>query len=150
MRPHLALVLLSTLGIASAQSTPVWVGTWAAAPFDGDPWHTIPTLVDSTLREVVHTSIPGKALRVRFTNEFGTQPLTIDAATVALSTSAANIDAASLHKLAFHGKGSIVIPPGAAALSDPVEMATPAFANLAISLYLPLQQVSDVTMHSSA
>ena len=35
-------------------------------------------------------------------------------------------------------------------LSDPVAMATPAFSNLAISIYLPLQQVSDVSVHSSA
>jgi lysophospholipase L1-like esterase len=156
MRLCFALALLAAVATASAQSTtvklapPTWVGTWAASPFDGDPWHTIPTLVDSTLREIVHTSIAGKALRVRFTNEFGTEPLKIDAATIALSTDAATIDAASLHSLAFHGSASIVIPPGAAVLTDPVEMATPAAANLAISLYLPLQQVSDVSVHSSA
>jgi lysophospholipase L1-like esterase len=156
MRLSLALVLVSALGTASAQSTvvkpapPSWVGTWAASPFDGDPWHTIPTLVDSTLREIAHTSIAGKALRVRLTNEFGTEPLNVDAATIALSTDAATIDAASLHNLAFHGSASIVIPPGASALSDPVPMATPAAANLAISIYLPLQQISDVSVHSSA
>ena len=156
MRLCLVLVLVSAAASASAQSTsvklapPTWVGTWAASPFDGDPWHTIPTLVDSTLREIVHTSIAGKALRVRFTNEFGTEPLKIEAATIALSTDAATIDAASLHDLAFHGSASIVIPPGAAVLTDPVQMATPASANLAISLYLPLQQVSDVSVHSSA
>jgi lysophospholipase L1-like esterase len=156
MRLCFGFVLLAAAGAASAQSTtvklapPTWVGTWAASPFDGDPWHTIPTLVDSTLREIVHTSIAGKTLRVRFTNEFGTEPLRIDAATIALSTDAATIDAASLHNLAFHGAASIVIPPGAAALTDPVDMATPASANLAISLYLPLQQVSDVSVHSSA
>ncbi len=156
MRLSLALVLVSALGTASAQSTvvkpapPSWVGTWAASPFDGDPWHTIPTLVDSTLREIVHTSIAGKALRVRLTNEFGTEPLTVDAATIALSTDAATIDAPSLHNLAFHGSASIVIPPGASALSDAVPMATPAAANLAISIYLPLQQISDVSVHSSA
>jgi lysophospholipase L1-like esterase len=127
-----------------------WVGTWAASPFDGDPWHTIPTLVDSTLREIVHTSIAGKELRVQFTNEFGTEPLRIDAATVALSAGGDSIDPASLHSLAFGGQPSIVIPPGAFAVSDAVDLPTPAFANLSISLYLPLQQISNVTVHSSA
>jgi lysophospholipase L1-like esterase len=139
-----------------------WVGAWTTSPYDYDPWHTTPTLVDSTLREIVHTSLAGKALRIRFTNEFGKEPLHIDAATVAMSTgdpsapepgeNAAEtaIDSTSLHTLAFGGQPSIVIPPGASAVSDPVDMATPAFANLAISLYVPLQQVSVATFHGSA
>ncbi|MGA8110397.1 MAG: SGNH/GDSL hydrolase family protein [Acidobacteriaceae bacterium] len=138
---------------ASAQTTPSpapWVGTWATSPFGGDPWHTIPTLVDSTFREIVHTSIPGKALRVRFTNEFGTEPLRLDAANIALSAGEAAIQPDSLHPITFGGQPSIVIPPGAEALSDPVAMATPAFANLAVSFYLPLEQISDVSVHSSA
>ena len=127
-----------------------WVGTWATSPFDGDPWHTIPTLVDSTLREIVHTSIAGKELRVRFTNEFGKEPLRIDAATVALSAGGSSIDPASLHNLKFGGSASIVVPAGALAVSDPVTMDTPALADLAISFFLPLQQVSDVSVHSGA
>lgn len=127
-----------------------WVGTWATSPFGGDPWHTIPTLVDSTLREIVHTSIAGKSLRIRFTNEFGTEPLRIEAATVALSAGESAIRPESLHTLAFGGQASIAIPPGAEAVSDPVDLATPAFSDLAISLFLPLQQISNASVHSSA
>jgi lysophospholipase L1-like esterase len=147
--------LLGLAATASAQnsSAPLparWVGTWAAAPFGGDPWHQIPTLVDSTLREIVHTSIAGDAVRVHFTNEFGTEPLHIDAATVALSAGQSAVQPGTLHSLTFNGKSSIVIPIGAQAVSDEVDLATPAFADLAISLFLPLQQVSDVSVHSSA
>lgn len=127
-----------------------WVSTWGTSPFGGDPWHTVPTVVGSTLREIVHTSIPGKALRIRFTNEFGTEPLKIDAATVAISAGGAAIDTNSMHTLTFGGSPSVVIPPGALAVSDPVDLATPAFADLAITFYLPLQQVSDVSVHSGA
>jgi len=137
---------------ASPASHTRWVGTWAASPFRGDPWHTIPTLVDSTFREIVHTSIPGQALRVRFTNEFGTEPLRVSAASVALAVNSSEsaIQADTAHALTFGGQPSIVIPPGAAAVSDPIPLATPAFANLAISFYLPLQRISDVSVHSSA
>jgi len=145
----LALAASAQVSPAHAAPTP-WVGSWATSPFDGDPWHTVPTLVDSTLREVMHTSLAGKSLRVVLTNEFGTEPLRVDAATVATSTGAAGVDPASLHPLAFGGQPSIVIPPGAEAVSDPVDFATPAFADLAVSLYLPLQQVSNVSVHSSA
>jgi lysophospholipase L1-like esterase len=158
MRFRVAFALLLLIGVstAAAQSNSAkpapeaWVGTWATSAFDGDPWHTIPTLVDSTLREIVHTSIPGRALRVRFTNEFGKEPLRIGAATIAASSGVSGIDAASLHDLTFGGSPSIVIPPGAEVLTDSVAMSTPAFSNLAISLYLPLQQISDVTVHSGA
>jgi len=127
-----------------------WVGTWATAPFGGDPWHEIPTLVGSTVRQIVHTSIAGRALRIHFTNEFGTEPLRIDAASIALSAGESAVQPGSLHAVTFGGKPSIVIPPGAEALSDIVDIPTQAFADLAVSLFLPLQQISDVTVHSSA
>lgn len=153
MRNRIALLLLATATLLPAQSktapTP-WVGSWSTAIFDGDPWHTIPTLVDSTLRQIVHTSVAGAQLRVRLSNEFGKEPLRVDAASVALSTGDSSIDLASNHALTFGGSPSIVIPPGAEALSDAVPMATDAFANLAVSLYLPLQQVSNVSVHSGA
>src|SRR5579859_119904 len=149
------LLLIAALSVSaqspSAKSAPsLWVGTWAASAFDGDPWHTVPTLVDSTLREIVHTSLAGNAVRVRLTNEFGAEPLRLDAATIGVSAGISSVDAASLHDLTFGGSPSIVIPPGAEVLSDPVSMVVPAFTNLAISIYLPLQQVSDVTVHASA
>jgi lysophospholipase L1-like esterase len=150
-----AFAALVAAGLAAAAQTRPdsqtgWVGAWAASPISGDPWHTTPMLIDSTLREVVHTSLAGKTLRVRFTNEFGAEPLHIDAASVALSTGASSIDTASLHTLTFSGSSSVVIPQGAFVLSDPVDLVTPVFANLAISLYLPVQQISAVSVHTSA
>lgn len=156
MRFRVAVFLLVAAAAVSAQSgssksAPArWVGTWATSPFEGDPWHAVPTLVDSTLREIVHTSLGGNAVRVRLTNEFGKEPLRVDAATIGVSAGVSSVDTATLHDLAFGGSPSIVIPPGAEVLSDPVPMTIPALTNLAISIYLPLQQVSDVTVHSSA
>ena len=91
---RVALLMLLSAFVAAAQSNVSnvssagpgsWVGTWAASPFDGDPWHGVPTLVDSTLREIVHTSVGGNAVRVHLTNEFGKEPLRVDAVTVAVS-----------------------------------------------------------------
>lgn len=168
----LALTLYAQTNPAPGPGT--WVGTWAASPYGGDPWHEPPTLTDSTLRQIVHTSIAGKALRVRFTNEFGTEPLRIDAASIAIAShppappvpktvpagaaapstiadpAVTAIDTAALHTLTFNGKPSVVIPAGAAVVSDPVNFATPTFANLAISFYLPVQQISNITFHGDA
>jgi hypothetical protein len=148
--------LLSLTAFAQTGSAPMpelrgqWVGTWATAPFAGDPWHEIPTLVGSTLREIVHTSIAGQSLRVHFTNEFGTEPLRIEAASVAISAGEPAIQPGTLHAVTFSGQSTIVIPPGAEAVSDIVDMPTDAFADLSISLYLPLQRISNVSVHSSA
>jgi len=157
MRLRVALLMLIAVSAASAQTNlskaaaPTrWVGTWAASPFDGDPWHQVPTVVDSTLREIVHTSIGGNAVRVHLTNEFGKEPLRVDAVSVAMSAGISSVDAASLHNLTFGNSPSIVIPAGAEAVSDPVVMPITAAANLAVSIYLPLQQVSNVSVHSSA
>ena len=81
-------------------------------------------MADGNLAEQ-KTAIAGKRVRVRLTNEFGTEPLRIDAATIAISTGASsaatsNIDAASVHDLTFGGSPSIVIPPGAQVLSDQI------------------------------
>src|SRR5579863_3261442 len=147
MHFRIAALLLIAASTVFAQSnadrsaSANWVGTWAASAFDGDPWHTVPTLVDSTLREIVHTSLAGNAVRVRLTNEFGSEPLRVDAATIGVSAGVSSVDAATLHDLTFGGLPSIVIPPGAEVVSDSVSMAAPAFTNLAISIYLPLQQV---------
>ncbi len=139
-----------TNSASKAEPRATWVGTWATAPFGGDPWHETPTLVGSTLRQIVHTSIAGKALRIHFTNEFGIEPLRIDAAGVALSAGESAIEPASLHAVTFNGQPSIVIPIGAEALSDAVDLPTPAFTDLTVSFYLPVQQISNISVHSSA
>src|ERR1700739_2801484 len=114
MRIHFAALFLILVSTLSAQTTTpnsamaLWVVTWAASPFEGDSWHEVPTLVDSTLREVVHTSVAGSEFRVVFTNEFGTEALRVGAASVSLSTGESSIDTASLHALSFDGSPSIV------------------------------------------
>ena len=47
------------------------------------------------------------------------------------------IYAATSRRLTFSGQPSIVIPAGAVAVSDALDFAVPAAADLAISVYLP-------------
>ena len=51
----------------------IWVGTWAAAPQLTEPANLPPApgFADTTLRQIVHVSIGGRTLRVRFSNAFG-------------------------------------------------------------------------------
>ena len=110
-----------------------WLGTWESAPVWADP---TAVFTDTTLREVVHTSVGGDRVRVRLSNTFGTQPLTIAHASVALRSSGAGA-IGTPRALSFAGRASIVVPPGAQVFSDPLDLRVPARHDLAISLYLP-------------
>jgi lysophospholipase L1-like esterase len=107
---------------------------------------------NQTLRQIVRTSVGGSRLRVVLSNSYGTQPLVIGAAHVALREKDAAIRLDTGRKLTFSGGASFAIPPGAVALSDPVELTVPPAADLAIDLFLPgdTNSPSPLTMHSTA
>ncbi len=142
---------------ASARSAhSPWVATWGAAMVATDPGGA-PDFTGQTLREIVHTSVGGQRTRVWLSNRFGTEPLHIGAAHIALSASASfganpdgtsnqsGIQAGTDHPLTFNGSDTVVIPPGAEVVSDPVALNVPALTDLAVSLYFP-----DHTMGSTA
>ena len=136
------------LSTSHAQApSPRWVGTWAAAPMGNSYNPGQPSPANSTYRNIVHISAGGATLRVQLTNEFGTRPLTIASSHIALSAGGGSIQPGSDHALTFSGQPSIIIPNGALAVSDPVSMPVSAFADLAISVYLPEQPIGDTTCH---
>lgn len=126
-----------------------WSATWGAAPAGPPPSASTQSFTSQTLRLVVHTSIGGNRVRVRFSNEMGSTPLRIGAASIGVRSSSSAILQATLRTLSFGGQSAITIPAGAPALSDPVELAVPAQADLAISLYLP-GTVQATTIHDMA
>jgi lysophospholipase L1-like esterase len=158
--PLLATFYLST-SIATAAAPPDhWVGTWAASPMAAkNPGakfgaqreeHNLPGGDGTTLREIVHISIGGPSVRVVLTNEFGLDPLTISAAQIAISAGGGNTTAGSATALTFGAKSSIIIPPGALIVSDPVALKVAPFSDLAVSLFLPDQPINQLTLHPFA
>jgi lysophospholipase L1-like esterase len=105
---------------------------------------------DTTLREIVHISIGGPAVRVVFTNEFGTEPLTIGAAHIGVSQGGSTVNLVSAAGLTFSGRTAVTIPPGALMVSDPAEVKVPAGSDLAISLFLPTQSIPQLSQHGGA
>ena len=152
--PFFALLILSLLCLnakpALAASPDHWVGTWAAAPLAEPNTSDAFGSADTTLREIVHISLGGPSVRIIVSNELGLDSLTVGAAQIALSTGGSSIDPASSVALTFSGRPSITIPSGALAVSDPVNLKVPAFANLAVSLFLPAQTIRQLSTHSFA
>lgn len=136
-------ILATTSGQAIAQkSAPAghWVSAWTAALYAPNPMPGIPaepTIKDQTIRMIVRPSIGGQRVRVRFSNEFGTTPITIASARIALVEKGSTIRTTTDRELAFGGSRSITIPAGAPAFSDPVDFAVGAFTEVSISIYLP-------------
>ena len=146
---RLVLLLLIAAGACATRTTVAprplgeqWVATWTASQLEA-PARPAPDSVDRrpiyanrTLREIVHTSIGGKRVRIRISNEYGDRPLVIGAAHVALRDTAAAIVPRTDRAITFGGRGSIVVRGGAAVVSDAVDFDVPALSDLAVSLFL--------------
>lgn len=100
---------------------------------------------NQTLRAIVHTSVGGNEVRVRIANTFGTAPLIIGAAHVAVSAPGSATVPGTDRMLTFGGRTEVSIPAGAQALSDPVDLQVEAVSDIAVSLYLPSATKGETT-----
>jgi lysophospholipase L1-like esterase len=112
-----------------------WVASWATSP---QPLED-PSLAfeNVTLREIVHLTSGGRAVRVRLDNTFGDSAVTFGDVHVGVQAAGGAIQPGTDRAVTFGGEASVTVAQGAQALSDPVDLAVPAQADLAISLYLP-------------
>ena len=138
-----------------------WVTTWTTANAASDQ----PTVFSNqTIREIVHTTIGGSAVRIRLSNTFGTHAIRLDAVfiglqeaglqKVGLHEAGLQKDGAALvprsnHEVTFGGSRSILIPEGAEVLSDPISFSVVSEQNLAISLFTA-GETGAATVHGSA
>jgi peptidoglycan/xylan/chitin deacetylase (PgdA/CDA1 family)/lysophospholipase L1-like esterase len=118
-----------------------WIAAWGTSQQIPEERNALKPeeLKDATLRQIVRIQIGGQRLRVRFSNAYGTQPLTIGTASIARSANntMSRVDPASMTALSFGGKAGATIPAGAEYWSDPVTLPVAAGTDLAISIYLP-------------
>jgi lysophospholipase L1-like esterase len=125
---------------------PRWVTTWATANAASD---RPTTFSNQTIREIVHTTIGGSAVRIVFSNTFGPRAIQLDAAFVGLQQDGAALIPRSNHELTFGGSRSVAIPEGAEVLSDPVSFSVRPQQDLAISLFTA-GETGPATSHGSA
>lgn len=85
----------------------------------------------------VRASVGGNRIRVHLSNAFGTVPLTVGAAHVALKGDGSAIVAGSDRPLTFGGRSVVTIPIGAETISDPVSLDVPRLGELAVSVFVP-------------
>ncbi len=128
-----------TVLVAKPHSS-AWVATWGTSEQIPESQNALPKadLRDATIRQIVHISVGGSELRVHMSNEFGTEALEFTAVHIAKATSPSSsaIDPATDEALTFAGKSSVMIPPGAEFISDPVKMQVTPLSDLAITFHL--------------
>jgi lysophospholipase L1-like esterase len=136
-----SLLCVAVAGSAAPAPRETWLRSWASAQQIPEDRNALPDadLKDATLRQIVRVSVGGQHIRVMLTNAFGTEPLRIDSAHIAVSLAPASsrIDPASDRALSFDGSPEVVIPAGASYLSDPIALHAPALKSLAITLHFP-------------
>lgn len=142
----MAVTLVAALAVpafVNATEPSTWIGTWSASPqptWGPDfpfPTNIPATLQEQTIRQVARISLGGKRIRIVLSNEYGSQPLVIGAAHVALADTKSAIVSGTDRTITFGGNASTVVPPGAPIVSDPVDLAVAPLANVAVSLFLP-------------
>jgi lysophospholipase L1-like esterase len=136
----IALNTWAQSGQQAAAKAEVWVASWGTSQQLPEPQNALPTgdLRDSTLRQIFHLSVGGRALRVHLSNAFGTEGLHFTSVHIArpLSPSSSTIDATSDRPLTFAGKMDVEVPPGAEFLSDPLDFPVAPLSDLAVTFHL--------------
>lgn len=140
----IAVAVLGCSGSGFARSAEAWTEVYESSParytFPTDAPPAIqavarPKPISGTQRFFLRISAGGDAVRIRFSNEAGFDPLSIDHATLALVDPVTGAAKGTFKTITFSGKGSIIVPQGVPALSDAVPFKTKALDGLIISVY---------------
>jgi lysophospholipase L1-like esterase len=129
-------VSLCLIGNAAGQQSEKWVVSWtgsAHGPYpignpsaQPDQRFAFPSAEtganDQTFRLIVRPDIWGQQTRLRFTNVFGTRPITLDGAFVGLQLGGASVVTGTNRPVTFGGKDTVTIAPGSSAWSDSVAL----------------------------
>lgn len=139
----LALFAAAILGVQTATANanesgePVWVPAYLSSPSNpivDVPPEVIPPPeeIHGTVRYKLTLWAEGERLALRLSNEAGTKPLRIGHVTAALDGPTRDFV-----EITFGGSRSLIMPPGAPAVSDPVPISVKPGSELLVSVYLP-------------
>jgi len=135
MRARVVLILCLAATPGQAEQ---WAGSWGF-PATGSPSPTVQPVADFenvTVRQIVRLSADARRIRIRISNEFGDQPLRLEAVHLAVLAHDGDIVGSSDRILTFSGNSVVAVPPHAPFSSDALDWPLPAFARLAVSIYI--------------
>lgn len=120
-------------------SSPRWVSSWASAQQIPEPRNALPSadLDNTTLRQIIRTSLGGDRIRLRVSNVYGTAPITLGELSIARSarSSSSEIDPRTSKPVTFSNQEVVTIPAGAYMVSDPIDFSVEPLTHLAVSIH---------------
>src|SRR6185295_13145756 len=125
---------------AEAEATQMWVDSWAASFLStkvNGAVQSTPSFNNQTFRLNIFSKLGGTRVRVKLTNKFATNTLTIGAVHIALRSTNNSIVAASDRTLKFNGLAGVTLAPGAEIWSDSVTLTIAQHVTVAVSIYVP-------------
>ncbi len=130
----------TTVPVSPSPVTPAsqWIVAWGVSPQNALTTAANPGGAEQSFRFLVLPSVAGTQERVHFSNYFGTTPITIGAArlAVALSGLGSAIDSTHDAPLTFSGSSTVTLQPKQEIDSDPVKITYTFGQWLAVSMYL--------------
>lgn len=120
-----------------------WVGAWYAAPSR----MLSASLSGRTLRQIVHLHAGGEQLRLRLSNRYGDEPVTLTSVSVGLALEGPVV-CPGARAVRFAGHPTVTLEPGQELVSDPVALQVEALSDLAITFVLAQGEI--LTGHMTA
>ena len=90
-----------------------------------------------TIRQLVRVAVAGKRIRLRFSNEGGSEPLALGAVHVGAAGPDGSVLPGSDRIVTFDGHGGTSVPASSPLLSDPVDLKVETLEKLVISVHVP-------------
>ena len=133
---RIVLLLIGMVVAATPAFAEKWVTSWVASvqgPYPSGNATAQPDLrfafpaqdagaKDQTFRLILKPGLWGRQVRLRFSNVYGTKPVTFDDAYVGLQMSGAAVVPGTNRPVTFGAKKALTVPPGGQAWSDPVTL----------------------------
>ena len=157
------ILLMLVIAAAAEAKGPQWAASWTASahgPYPAGNASAQPELRfafpspatgarDQTFRLIVRPDIWGPQARLRFSNAFGTRPVTFDGVHVGVQLGSATLVPGSNHPVRFHGSASVTVPPGESVWSDAVALKPAPGRKLAVSFHVAGES-GPMTWHAKA
>jgi lysophospholipase L1-like esterase len=121
-------------------STEQWVDAWGASFLSttvNGLVQAVPTFRNQTYRLNLYSKLGGTQVRVKLSDKFATNTLTVGAAHIALRSSSNSIQPATDRALTFSGQPGVTLTAGSETWSDPVTLTVPQHVTVAVSTYVP-------------
>lgn len=134
----ITMIVLCSFSTSAADERSKWISAWGTAPTQVgiEGYGNIAAYIgDVTARTVVTPTASGTKMRIKLSNYYGTEPLTIYNVSVAKSLGDSKVDTKT-YSVLFGGSPEVTIPAGKECYSDPIDYPVRAQEDIAISIYI--------------